>query len=438
MTSGVSGTPSQDPTLAAQLAQNARGASEAAAGKTKDAKKAGAEEAAGFEDLIQETTTEGTGKKEKASQSSKSSKTSKSEKASGTSSSSTVTSASKTATNQAIQATKLGTNNYELPKLPAPTSTMINGAVLRKGKGTLALLGQIMALLAEASGKSWSASFQQQNQAIQSQAEMAPLIGEAIRSQANSQAAATEAQAKQSLISGIVNIVGFGLTVGIGALSAIKSGASSLKAASFTKETGGAASAATSSALSSATQSAQQTATAAAASAGGAAASALGGGIGGAAAKTAANLTDDMAAAATKSATSGGGIFGKMLNTPKWSEKAARGLNVVKQQGARAAQFGSKVLGASMQAAQMMHAVTAGIEGITGGIIGAQVAQHQRDAGMAEAKAEELKQMSSIYSQYAGQAGQLQEQAYSAFREALQTIQNVADSQTQTSSAIFN
>ncbi|KZN28080.1 type III secretion system translocon subunit SctE [Chlamydia pecorum] len=426
MTSGVSGTPSQDPSLAAQLAQNARGASEAAAGKTKDAKKAGAEEAAGFEDLIQETTTEGTGKKEKTSQSSKSSKTSKSEKASGTSSSSTVTSASKTATHQAIQATKLGTSNYELPQLPSPESTMINGAILRKGKGTLALLGQIMALLAEASGKSWSASFQQQNQAIQSQAEMAPLIGEAIRSQANSQAAATEAQAKQSLISGIVNIVGFGLTVGIGAASALKSGASSLKAASFTKETGGAASAATSSALSSATQSAQQTATAAAASAGGAAA------------KTAANLTDDMAAAATKSATSGGGIFGKMLNTPKWSEKASRGLNVVKQQGARAAQFGSKVLGASMQAAQMMHAVTAGIEGITGGIIGAQVAQHQRDAGMAEAKAEELKQMSSIYSQYAGQAGQLQEQAYSSFREALQTIQNVADSQTQTTSAIFN
>ena len=32
MTSGVSGTPSQDPTLAAQLAQNARGAGEAAAG----------------------------------------------------------------------------------------------------------------------------------------------------------------------------------------------------------------------------------------------------------------------------------------------------------------------------------------------------------------------------------------------------------------------
>ncbi|WP_201456432.1 type III secretion system translocon subunit SctE [Chlamydia sp. 17-3921] len=436
MTSGVSGSPSsnQDPSLTAQIAQNARSTGASASGKAQGQKAAGTDEALGFEDLIQDMQTEGSSKKEKTSQTTKSGKTSKSEKSKGASSTSTVAEASKTATAGAVTATKLGAN-YEAPHLPFPESSEVNGVVLRKGKGTLALLGQIMALLAEASGKSWSASFQQQNQAIANQIQMAPEIGEAIRSQANSQAAATEAQAKQSLISGIVNVVGFALTVGMGTLSALKSGTSSLKAASFTKETGGAAAATTQSALSTATQSTQQTATAAA-SAASSATSALGGGIGASAAKTAANLTDDMATAATKATT--GGIFGKVLNTPNWSEKVTRGFNVVKQQGARAAEFGSKVLGATMQMSQVIHGLSAGIEGITGGVIGAEVAEHQRAAGEAEARAEMLKQLSSVQGQYAGQAGQLQEQAYSAFKEALQTLNNIADSQTQTTSAIFN
>ena len=61
-----------------------------------------------------------------------------------------------------------------------------------------------------------------------------------------------------------------------------------------------------------------------------------------------------------------------------------------------------------------------------------------RAAGMAEARAEELKSLNSVQSQYAAQAQQLQEQYQQSFNSALQTLQSISDSQLQTTSAMFN
>lgn len=444
MTSGVSGSSSQDPTLAAQLAQSSQKAGNAQRGHdTKNVTKQGTQAevaAGGFEDLIQDASAQGTGKKEATSSTTKSSKGEKSEKSGKSKSSTSVASASETATAQAVQGPKgLRQNNYDSPSLPTPEAQTINGIVLKKGMGTLALLGLVMTLMANAAGESWKASFQSKNQAIRSQVESAPAIGEAIKRQANHQASATEAQAKQSLISGIVNIVGFTVSVGAGIFSAAKGATSALKSASFAKETGAsAAGGAASKALTSASSSVQQTTASTAKAATTAASSA-----GSAATKAAANLTDDMAAAASKMASDGaskasGGLFGEVLNKPNWSEKVSRGMNVVKTQGARVASFAGNALSSSMQMSQLMHGLTAAVEGLSAGQTGIEVAHHQRLAGQAEAQAEVLKQMSSVYGQQAGQAGQLQEQAMQSFNTALQTLQNIADSQTQTTSAIFN
>ncbi|SPN73920.1 Secretion system effector C (SseC) like family [Chlamydia serpentis] len=448
MTSGVSGNSSNpNPELAAHLAEVSQKAGALQGGHdTKNVSKQGAQAeaaAGGFEDLIQDAASQKTTKKESTSSTAKSAKGEKSEKSSEAKSTTSVSSANETATAQAVQSpNKLKQSNYSLPELPQPDTQTVNGIVLKKNMGALALLGLIMTLMANAAGASWKASFQAQNQAIQSQVEAAPAIGEAIKNQANAQASATEAQAKQSLISGIVNIVGFAISVGAGLFSAAKGATSALKSAAFAKETGATAAGTASKALGSATSSVQQTTATAAKSVSSAA-----GSMGSTAAKAASNLTDDMAAAASKTvsqaATGGGsaassGLFGQFLNKPNWSEKVSRGMNVVKTQGGRVASFAGKALSSSMQMSQLMHGITAAVEGISGSITGTEVAHQQRLAGKFEAQAEVMKQMSSVYGQQAGQAGQLQEQAMQSFNSALQTLQNIADSQTQTSAAIFS
>ncbi|WP_213318897.1 type III secretion system translocon subunit SctE [Chlamydiifrater volucris] len=452
MTSGISGSSgnSFDPALQAQLAQNNQAAG---AAKSGDAKKtagnAGAgdtEAAAGFEDLISNSTE--TGKTSKQEGTSQTKKSAKNEKAGATSSNSSVSSASKTATAQAVKAPKgPAQNNYELPKLPVPDNTSVDGVRIKKGMGTLALLGLIMTMLAQASAKSWQSSFQQQNQAIQNQVAMAPEIGNAIRTQADHQAAATQAQATQSLISGITNIAGFALSAGIGIMS-VSSKLGGLKSAAFKSETASAkgASAAASAASSSAMKATSSLSSAAmetVESAGKAVGSAAkGAAAAGSAASKAMGTLDDVAAStskATAAATSkGSSAFSQALNNPGWKDKFARGMNVAKVQGGRAAKMAGEAFMKAAQASQMIHVVTAGVDGIAGYVYQSQVAAHQKAAGAAEAQSAMLQQYASVQDKYASQAGSLADKASESFTSALQTLQNIADSQTQTTSAIFN
>ncbi len=422
MTTGVQGNQSDPSALAAQLAQTQANST---ANNQQAANKQGIQEqaAGGFEDLINEASDDSGVRSTKKASTNKASSSNKANKTNSTSQSSAASSASTISASTGLSATQIirdasGIRDDGSASLPSPHSPTVNGVVLKKGMGTLALMGLIMSMLAQSNAESWSMQFQMQNQNLQMQMEMAPQIGNAIRQQAEHQAAATELQAKQSMISGIVNTVSFTISVLGGVLSAAKS-LGGLKSASFSSETA--------SGLSGAASTAAKTATTGASTAAKAAAS----GAAEAAATTAGTLAKNMSSQASSA-------FSKALNSPGWKETASRGLNVVKVQGQRALEFGGRVVSGALQATQLLHGLTAGIEGIVGGVIGVQVAEQQRLAGQAEARAEELKIMANLFGQYAGQAQQLQEQSAQAIREALQTLEQIANSQLQTTAAIFS
>lgn len=424
MTTGVQGNQADPSALAAQLAQ-----AQGTANNQQAANKQGVQEqvAGGFEDLINDAADDGSGvRSTKKATTNKTNTGNKAGKASSTSKSTGASSASSIA--QATAATGLsatqiirdagGIRDDGSASLPSPHSPAVNGVVLKRGMGTLSLMGLIMSLLAQANAESWSTQFQMQNQNLQMQMEMAPEIGAAIKQQAEHQAQATELQAKQQLISGVINCVSFAVSILGGILSAAKS-LGGLKSASFSSETAAG--------VSSAASTAAKTATTGAASAAKAAVT----GASEAASATAGALTKSMSSQASNA-------FSKALNTPGWKETAARGMNVVKTQGRRAMEFAGRAVSGALQASQLLHGLTAGIEGIAGGIIGTQVAEQQRLAGQQEAKAEVLKLMANLFGQYAGQAQQLQEQSAQAIREALQTLEQIANSQLQTTAAIFS
>ncbi|MEG2671113.1 MAG: type III secretion system translocon subunit SctE [Victivallaceae bacterium] len=441
MTSGVSGSGANEAQQLQNIQQQLAAAKEGSqgTGKGHDTKNSTSlhqlteQAAAGMEEMISEGQVGKTSKKDASTE------TTKTSKKSTTSGKDNIQRSTETATAQAIrgpQSTRA--NAYELPSLPEPSAS-VNGVVLKKNMGTLALLGLVMTLMAQASSKSWSMDFQQQNQAIQNQVQMAPEIGQAIRTQAEHQSAATQAQATQSLISGITNIASFAVSAGMGIFSAAKA-ASGVKSASFTSETAGsAASQASTTAtnvgsrvsgslddIAGATTGATQQATSRAASSASEITQGTTGVLG---------QTGSQAGRVGENVT---GVLDDAINTPSWKDKLSRGMNVFKEQGGRAAAFAGETFAKSMQVAQVMNLLSQGIDGIVGSVYGSQVAAHQKQAGIAEAQSAELQQMASVMDKYASQAQSMGDQAQSTVQNALQTIQNVADSMTQTSAAIFS
>lgn len=336
-------------------------------------------------------------------------------------------------------------DSYSSPSLEAPT-TNVDGNSLKSNMGTLALLGLVLTMLAEANGKTWSSDFLEQNQAIQNQVKLAPEIGAAIRAQANEQAAATEAQAKQSLLSGIVNLTSFAAAGILGALGAASEMSGKLGSAIFKEEEAasegeeagvGAASAATKNLEKAATSESE----------------------------TLENIEQNVSKKASspeqieeeetlktmknqekieqglgediENAESNQEAIDDAINTPEWKEKFFRGLSVLKTQAGRGTETMMKFLDHAMKVTGLLNMLSQGIDGIAGSIYQTQAAVHQKQAGIYEAQAAELQQMASVDDKMASQAASLQEQAQSSFSNAMQILQNAADSMTQTSASIF-
>ncbi len=391
-------------------------------------------------------------KAQKTSSSSQAQKTKKSSKSSSSSAASGVAGMQKDAISKAelpsIAAVSQSPNHikddYSSPSLEAPT-TNVDGNSLKSNMGTLALLGLVLTMLAEANGKTWSSDFLEQNQAIQNQVKLAPEIGAAIRAQANEQAAATEAQAKQSLVSGIVNLTSFaaaGILGGIGAASELggKLGSAVFKE----EETATEGEEAGVNAASMATKNLEETATSE-----GEELENIEQNVSKEAAspnqieketslntmknqeKVEQDLSEDIENSSSQEA------IDEAINSPGWQEKFFRGLNVLKTQAGRGTEAMMKFLDHSMKVSNLLNMLNQGVDGIAGSIYQTQAAVHQKQAGVYEAQAAELQQMASVDDKLAGQAASLQEQAQSSFSNAMQILQNAADSMTQTSASIF-
>lgn len=392
-------------------------------------------------------------KTQKTASSSKTQKTKKSSKSSRSSSASGIAGMQKDAVSKATlpgiaavsQSPDHLPDQYSTPLLQLAT-TNVDGTSLKNNMGTLALLGLVLTMLAEANGKTWSSDFLEQNQAIQNQVKLAPEIGAAIRAQANEQAAATEAQAKQSLISGITNICSFAAAGILGSIGAASELGGKLGSAVF-KEEGvaeegeeageGAAAAATRNLEKNATSEGEELSSLEqeVSQKGSTSEEVTQQGVRNVM-KDQENLEDDLGED-IENAGSNQEAIDNAINTPGWQQKFFRGLSVLKNQAGRGTEAMMKFLDHSMKVSSLLNMLNQGIDGIAGSIYQTQAAVHQKQAGVYEAQAAELQQMASVDDKMAGQAASLQEQAQSSFSNALQILQNASDSMTQTSASIF-
>ncbi|MBF5050575.1 hypothetical protein CLAVI_000186 [Candidatus Clavichlamydia salmonicola] len=377
--------------------------------------------------------------------------------------------------------------------LPPPKAT-VQGEMIKKDMGFLALLGLVLTLLAKANSGSFSEQFKAQNSDIQAQLALAPQIGDAIRAQAAAQSDATLLQAQQQLVSGVMNICAFAAAGAMGMVGVITESSAKLGSAIFTKETAAASAAGVgagkgvvgeggkimddvagatggaggATAASKATQ-AQLAKEAVLKRASMQEASAM---KASKASETAeSNVAETVANATTKSKASKGSAaqqaqanskmtaqkkaeqqvdvvknqssqkaesIDEALNNPQWKEKMSRGFSAIKSSAGKGVEKMGIFLDNASKVAMLSNLLVQGVDGIAGSIYQTQIAAAQVREGEAQATSTTLQQISGVYGQLAGQAQSLGEQSMQNMNQALQLLQNAADSSTSTTAAIFH